>query len=160
MTTKQAVDLTRFIRGLMLGQLEGLSDDDWCAIPEGLSNNILWNAGHIAFYQSAFLLKHFGQPTPVPDSFKDPFKAGSNPKEWTEKPDAAAVIAALKALPDAIAAADAAGAYASCKEFKLGDRLTMTDPFEIFMFHAMHEGVHNGRIIAIKKLLADKKARG
>ncbi|MEK7795635.1 MAG: DinB family protein [Candidatus Hydrogenedentota bacterium] len=154
MTTKQAVDLTRFIRGLMLGQLEGLSDDHWTATPAGLSNNILWNVGHIAFYQSAFLLKHFGQPSPVPDSFKYAFKAGSKPAEWTETPDAAAVLAALKALPDAIAAADAAGAYASCNPFKIGDRITMTDPMEIFMFHAMHEGVHNGRIIAIKKLLA------
>ena len=158
MTTRQAVDLTRFIRGLMLGQLDGIEEDDWTVTPGGLSNNILWNAGHIAFYQSAFLLKHFGQPTPVPDSFKDLFKAGSKPAEWTQIPDVSEVKAVLKALPDAIAAADAAGAYAKCEPFKIGDRITMTDPMELFMFHAMHEGVHNGRIIAIKKLLADQKA--
>lgn len=154
MTTKQAVDLTRFIRGLMLGQLEGLSDDDWTTTPDGLSNNILWNTGHIAFYQSAFLLKHFNQPTPVPDSFKDAFKAGSKPGDSAQTPGPSEVFTVLKALPDAIAAADAAGAYTSCNPFKIGDRITMTDPMEIFMFHAMHEGVHNGRIIAIKKLLA------
>jgi hypothetical protein len=45
------LDQLEFVRTATLSAVEGLSEGEANAVPEGFSNNILWNLGHIYFVQ-------------------------------------------------------------------------------------------------------------
>jgi hypothetical protein len=142
-------------RGKTLRLLKGVSDQDARWAPQGLSNNILWHAGH-----SLWVVEHLGlapatgKPLQLPDGWKDLFAAGSKPTPATPWPPLAQVIdrlqeqltrltTTLRALSD--------------------DRLTqIIDParnrtLRYSILHGLHdEAGHQGEIYLLKKLTARK----
>ncbi len=142
-----------FFRGLANGQLEGLSEAQVREVPDGISNNILWNLGHILYYEAVFLYGNSGQPLPVPDSYETFFKAGSSPADWTETPDVAEVVERYKTQAGQSASDFAAGKFDAFKPMKINDQVTLDSLEEALTFHVFHEGVHVGRMGTLAKLV-------
>ena len=50
-----AIEMIAVTRGLTMGAINDLTDEQLVKVPEGFNNNILWNMGHILFYTATFV---------------------------------------------------------------------------------------------------------
>ncbi len=153
MEAARQLELFGFYRGLGASQIDGMDEAQLLAVPDGLSNNILWNLGHVLFYESVFLYAQSGAPVPVPESYGDLFKAGTSPSDWDAAPDVGEVVERYKTQLDQTKSDFEAGKFAGFKPMNIRDRLTLATFEEALAFHCFHEGVHLGRIGALKRFV-------
>lgn len=140
-------------RTLTLKALEGLTETQWTEIPEGFTNNILWNAGHLATVQGRLLYTLSGLPTPVPDSLSTVTGRGSSPKDWAVGPDPGQVLRCLQELVPRTVADDAAGNFVDFKPTELRPGLVLDSFEDALVFGILHEGIHIGMIMQLRKLV-------
>ena len=153
MDTTRQFELLRFLRGMGAGVAEGLDEAQLLTVPDGLSNNIVWNLGHVLLYESIFLYAQSGVTQPVPESYSELFKAGTSPAEWDAPPDVAEVVERYKTQVDQTASDFETGKFNDFKTMKISDQLTLGSLEEAIAFHCFHEGVHLGRMGALKRLV-------
>ena len=48
-------------------------------IPDGFSNNLIWNIGHIIVSQQGLVYRHSGMPSYIEESLVETYKNGSKP---------------------------------------------------------------------------------
>ena len=89
----------------------------------------------------------------MPDSYKDLFKAGGSPKDWSETPDATEVIEKFNTICDVFDADLAAGKFEKFEPMELGNGVRLESIEAVLHFHGFHEGSHAGAMAAIKRFL-------
>ena len=75
-----AFKITETSRKVLLGLLENNSLEKLNTIPEGFSNNLIWNIGHIIVVQQLLVYKLSGLPTMISDEMIEKYKKGSKPE--------------------------------------------------------------------------------
>jgi hypothetical protein len=139
MARQELVGLLLGGQGLIEKSIDGMSDEQLSAVPEGMSNNILWNLGHLAHS--------------LPEAFPDQFKGGSSPSTWEEAPSVSEVVESFKKLTPRVTDDLLAGKFDSYEAFDLMPGFTMGSIEQVLGFHLMHTGMHMHAIGAIKKAL-------
>jgi hypothetical protein len=149
------LDMMATLRSWTADSLKDLSDAQLVKIPDGFNNNILWNAGHLLYYQCEFTYTFSGQPTPLPtpEKYKGWFAEGTSPKGWTEKPDTKFVVELFKSISDTILRDAKAGKFEGFKALSPFEGVTLNTFAESVGFHNIHEGMHYGAIGALKKFV-------
>lgn len=153
MDRQQLFKLLGTTRGLTLQTLSDLTPAQWTTIPEGFSNNILWNAAHIAATQARLLYVLNGLPAPIADRIIQNGIRGTSPKEWTEPLTPEDVLDVLGRLVPQTIEDDAAGTFNEFKPLELRPGLTLDSFDDAIVFSIMHEGMHIGMIMQLKKLV-------
>lgn len=141
-------------RGFFIQTVAGLSDEQLTKIPEGSKNNILWNIGHICHTNCSIIYGNSGQPLPLPDSYKDLFKGGSSPGDWSEPPSISEVMGHLESLTDQIYADYEAGKFDNFKGFTIFKGYDIDTVEDALAFNVLHESLHVGLVMALKKQVA------
>lgn len=134
-------------------ELDGLGPNDFLVIPEGRSENVLWNVGHLLCSLSRLTYGFSGLPVPVPEEYFALFGKGTNALEWEAPPDTTEVLERFHSLPDQIVADYQSGRFQRYNALDLGAGDTIDSVEEAIAFHCFHEGLHIGRIIALKEQL-------
>lgn len=76
-----------------LKAIEGLTKEDVNIIPDGFSNNILWNLGHIYLDQYLWITHLTKKTPPIPPGFNEWFNLGTKPADWdTQLPKLAVLV--------------------------------------------------------------------
>jgi len=70
-------EITKQVRGMTLGVIKDLSDEQLLIVPEGLNNNILWNLGHMVISQQYFVYHASGNDMLVPHTLGADFGRGT-----------------------------------------------------------------------------------
>jgi len=140
----------QFARTYTIRAINQINPDKWDILPNGFSNSIRWNLGHLYVTAEILLNKAVHQYEVKHPEWVTLFAPGTRPSEWTASPPTAEdLIEALKKQSHYI------------NEFftgKLGDKAS--ESFEIgphmmdtvdslLQFVTWHEGVHAGIIKAI-----------
>jgi len=141
------------VRAFTLQTLDGLTPAQWTTIPEGFPNNILWNAAHIATTQARLLYRLSGLPIPVPDDFAEKSARDSSPKEWAAPMEPGEVLDILNRLVPQTIEDDDAGKFSEFAAVELRSGLKLDTFDEAVLFAIMHEGIHIGMIMQLKKLV-------
>lgn len=133
-----------FYRSMTLRNLriatEALADQQ----PDGFSNTIRWNAGHILYVQDALVTSALGKASYLPENYAKLFAPGTNPTNWTDEvPDLKTLYRALKAQEQSLAQ-DLSGKLPekAVKPVQFGEWIEMATVAEIFNFTLFHEGMH------------------
>lgn len=144
----------QFYRVYTLIHLKHIDEKKWDAQPDGFSNTIRWNAGHL--YVTAEGLLHradtgYEMKKPEWAAF---FAPGTRPAEWKEEPPASTdIIASLE---------EQSGRIASFFEGKLNNPASeplviqghsMDSGEAILQFVSWHEGIHTGMIKSLDKII-------
>lgn len=140
-------------RSVYLKLLDQYSIEQLNFIPEGLSNNLIWNIGHVAVVQQALVYKLSGLPMMVSEELYDKYKNGSQPNSNTS-PEEVAIIKQL--LFEAIEKTKndyANGLFKSYNEFTTTTGFNLATVEDAINFNNFHEGMHLGFILKIKKFL-------
>ena len=92
MARQELVALLHGGHGFIEKGIEGLSDEQLSTVPEGFSNNIVWNLGHLAHSLAGMTYMHSGLEYPLPEDYPELFKGGSSPSTWAGAPVMSEVV--------------------------------------------------------------------
>jgi hypothetical protein len=138
--------------------LEGFAGEQWLCRPQDSSNSDLWILGHITWARSR-ALKLLGVSWTAP--WLVYFERGSKPEDASHYPSCDEVLAAWKEL---CAALEPALETAS-REAMAAPAQTPSPSFDgtvggLVSFLAMHESLHLGQIVYLRRLLGIDRIAG
>ena len=140
-------------RGLYQNFLDNYSLEQLNTIPPGMSNNLIWNIGHVIVSQQKLVYALSGLPMHITDSLFEKYQNGSHPDGKTTQAEVDEIKKLLSEMVEKTKFDFEAGVF---KEFhpyqtKTGFRLgTWKEAME---FNNYHEGIHLGIMLQIKKFL-------
>lgn len=155
------LNLFRQNRENILELLDQITLEEGNATPQGFRNNIIWNAGHTLMAQE-FLLYYFsGLPMNVPEEYPAMFGAGSMARTYTAA-EFRTLKEYLRQTLEKVPQDLARGAFSE-KEYNPYSSeyfgATMSNIDEAFQFNVLHEGVHFGYMLALRRALSDGAER-
>lgn len=137
----------KVLRQIVIGQLQGISEDQFDVQAKGFNNTIRWNVGHMVYWMDKYAALSFGLPSAIPPHYESLFGSGTRPSEWTMTPPSKEelterLMAQLSRLSEL---------QPEWLDLKLQSPYIM-GPFqfmtsgELFNFALMHEAIHLGII--------------
>jgi hypothetical protein len=130
-----------------------LSDEQLLFIPKGFNNNIIWNMGHIISSGQKLTYGLAGLPLGLPESIPVIFAKGTDPKGWTEKPDIKTIKELLLSTPEKLEKDYKNGIFKDFKEYQTSYGYLIRNIEEAISFNNVHESLHFGVIMSLKKLV-------
>lgn len=129
----------------------GLSRDQLTEIPTGFSNNIIWNIAHVICTQHLLAYRLFGNKLNLSDEFVERYRKGSKPGEKYFQEDERTVNRELEhgmvELQSQIEVLRRQGQI----KYETSFGVTLKSIDDVVKFLVMHEGIHLGYIMAMKK---------
>ncbi|HIA46739.1 MAG TPA: DinB family protein [Candidatus Hydrogenedentes bacterium] len=141
------------VHGLVPQTLEGVTDEQFVAIPDGFNNNILWNVGHITHVMSSLCYRPAGLDAIVPDFYNEAYKNGSSPADWSETPSIEEAKSTLAAAGGRVQEDLKSGAMDNFNAFELFPGFKIESADQALAFNAFHLGIHIGMIMNLKKIV-------
>lgn len=140
-------------RNLYLNFLNTYSLEQLNKIPDGFSNNLIWNIGHIIVVQQGLVYKLSGVPMYVSDDLFDKYKNGSKPTKTTTSEEVSELKGLLLSLKDKTKQDYANEKFISFKEYSTSTGFNLTSAKEAMEFNNYHEALHLGFMMNIKKFI-------
>jgi hypothetical protein len=140
-------------RELVLRLIDGLTIEQLHKIPEGFNNNIAWNVAHIVVTQQLLQYKLSNLPFLVPEELIAKYKKGTQPSETFSEEEFEEVKDLLIGLPDTLKEDYEAGIFNNFTEYPTSTGFVLNTFEKAVAFNNLHEGLHIGIIMAMKKLV-------
>lgn len=124
-------------------------------IPDGFNNNLIWNFGHVIATQQILCYGLSGNKAFVPNEIIDTYRKGTKPENVVS----AEGLEELKKLSEAtiiqMEKDYAEGLFKEYKSYTTSYGTTISSIDEAIMFNNVHEGLHFGYCIALRKVILD-----
>ncbi len=140
-------------RNLYLNFLNTYSLEQLNKIPNGFSNNLIWNIGHIVVSQQGLVYRLSGLPMHVTDEMFESYKNGSKPTGTTTTAAVDEIKALLLSLIKQTKEDYAKGKFISYNEYTTSTGFNLTSTKEAMEFNNYHEAIHLGFIMNIRKFI-------
>jgi hypothetical protein len=150
---KSQIEIIRKTRTNLLEQIKDLSNEEFNRVAEGFNNNIIWNLGHMIATQQGICYKRAGLPTMISDDFWEKFRSGSKPEGKISEDEIAKIWELLFTTLDKLQTdydEKIFGKYTAWSTRSGVQIASIDDGIEFLPFH---EGLHQGTILAIKRLV-------
>jgi hypothetical protein len=140
------------VRGKTFRLLDGVSDDHARFAAPGLSNSILWHAGHaLVVVEHLSVMPATGKPAGYPPGWFDVFSWKSNPDQVTQWPALSDVIGALR---EQLARLSSAIRTLSPQRLEQIVDPAKNRTLRFSILHGLHdEANHQGEIWLLRKML-------
>jgi len=159
MLMKQKIEVIHKTRQFILNVIQDLSIEQLNHIPEGFSNNIIWNLGHMIAAQQGVCYLRTELPARVSMDFFHAYKPGSKPEKTLSVAAVDEIKDLLFSTPDQLLHDYENGLWTNYKPWttRYGVELTtIEDAVEFLLFH---EGLHSGYITALKRVVEQQPAK-
>lgn len=153
MSKEELVKALMTCRGYMTMHTNGLTNEQLLAVPDGLENSILWHLGHLFHSHCSMTYGNCGIDSPSPDNYADLFKGGTKPADWSDTPSVEEVTANFNGIMEKIVGDYTAGKFESFKSVELAPGMNLDSIEDALGFVLIHESVHHGNIITMRRLL-------
>ncbi|MGG8496308.1 DinB family protein [Tenacibaculum sp. TC6] len=140
-------------RELVLKLIDGLTIEQLHTIPQGFNNHIAWNVAHLVVTQQLLHYKLSGLQCLVPDDLIDGYRKGTKPSEAFTEEDFEEIKELLLGLPDTLKEDYEAGIFKEYTEYETSTGFIISSFENALTFNNLHEGMHLGIIMAMKKLV-------
>ncbi|WP_303967455.1 DinB family protein [Sporosarcina ureae] len=140
-------------RGYTLGLIKRADEHAWDAQPEGFSNTVQWNVGHI-YSLTEDLLNRAMNDYPVDKlEWAEFFAPGTSPSTWPSTPPAKEeLIVAMKGQGKRISQlTELQLSHRLNTPISIGKFITLETVEEVLQFLTWHEGMHAGLIDGLLK---------
>jgi len=148
----QQIDILKKQRLAILNQVDLLSLDQLNYIPIGFNNNILWNLGHMVSTQHGVCYKP-GTILPIDQVFFDAYKSRTRPEKIYTSDDLSAIKALFISTLDHLDAQIENGAFSNYTAWTTREGFEVRNIDDAIRLLTLHEGIHTGTIMALKKLV-------
>ena len=140
-------------RNIYLSFLENYSLAQLNKIPQGFSNNLIWNIGHIIAVQQGLVYSLSGLPMDISKKMKKTYQKGSYPTGNTTQAEVDEIKDLLMSLMSKTKKDYADGKFISYSEYTTSTGFNLTSSEEAMEFNNYHEGIHLGCILKIRKFI-------
>jgi hypothetical protein len=149
-------DTLKTIRTAALNLINSLSAEELNKVPEGFSNNIIWNMGHVVAALNGLCYRRSSMPMQVSDGYFDRYKPGSKPEAPATEEEIARIKELLTSSIEQLEADYNAGLFKDKPYERVTTRygVTITSIEDAITFLAFHEGMHIGYVMAMKRVLS------
>lgn len=146
-------DITQSSRNILLKFLENNSLEQLNKIPEGFSNNLIWNIGHIVVVQQLLVYKLSGLPMMISDAMVEKYRKGTKPEAEVTQQEVDEIKQVLFATLEQSKTDFANGIFKGYSEFTTMTGFAIRDAKEAMEFNNYHEAIHTGIMMQIRKFL-------
>ncbi|WP_445717235.1 DinB family protein [Flavobacterium sp.] len=138
-------------RSIYLKFLDNYSLDQLNTIPAGMSNNLIWNMGHVIVSQQKLVYALSGLPMHIPDSLFEKYQNGSRPDGKTTQAEVDEIKKLLLEMVEKTKADFKAGIFKEFHPYQTKTGFYLGNLNEAIEFNNYHEGIHLGIMMSIKK---------
>ncbi len=150
---KTSFEITRMNRRKLLDVLENNTLEQLNKVPEGFSNNLIWNIAHIVVVQQMLVYKLSGLPMQISDAMVDAYKRGTKPEADVTADEVETIKQLLTATIDQTEADYNAGIFRDYTDFTTMSGFVITNAQQAIEFNNYHEGIHVGIMLSIRKFI-------
>ncbi|WP_430411216.1 DinB family protein [Kordia sp.] len=144
-TYKNRIILKRFLKEIPLADLN--------KIPEGFSNNIIWNIAHVVVTQQLLIYKLSGLPMHVSEEMVSKYRNKTTPEGDVTQAEVDEIYDLLESLLVQTEKDIEADIFKTYNEYTVSLGTTLTNVPEAIEFNNFHEGIHLGYILALRKAI-------
>jgi hypothetical protein len=141
------------IREILLKILDNHSLEQLNKIPEGFSNNLIWNIAHCISSQQVLVYKLSGLPTHVSDQFIDAYKKGTKPEGDVSQEEVDEIRMLLSSTILQTEKDYTNNVFNNYTTYMTSMGFELTNVDDALSFVNYHEGIHTGIIMSIRKFV-------
>ena len=149
----QLFTITETSRNMVSKILENHSLEQLNKIPEGFSNNLIWNIGHVVVTQQLLVYKLSGLPMMVSDEIVEKFKKGTKPEQVVTQAEVEEIKSLLFATIKKTKEDYDNGIFKNFNEYPTSTGFVLNNVEDAMAFNNFHEGLHIGILMSIRKLV-------
>lgn len=150
---QQTFDITKTSRKVLSQFLENHTLEQLNKIPEGFSNNLIWNIAHIVVVQQMLVYKLSGLPMMASDEMIEKYKRGTKPERDVTQAEVDEIKALLFETIQQTELDYAAKIFKNYQEFTTMSGYTIKKAEDALSFNYYHEAVHTGIMMGIRKFI-------
>ena len=147
------LEILRITRENTLAQLNTLSIEQVNKIPEGFNNNIIWNAAHMVVTQQLLMYGLSGLELDVPNDWVSSYRKGTAPGKVVSEDDFLLIKAKMLDTVDKAIEDVKAKNFLNFKAYKTSYGVELKSIEDAIVFNNVHEGMHFGNILSMRKLV-------
>lgn len=140
-------------RNLLLTFIENNSLEKLNAIPEGYSNNLIWNIGHIIVVQQMLVYKLSGLPMMISDIMIEKYKKGTKPEHTVTQEEIDEIKILLFSTLEKAKKDFTNNIFQEYSEFTTMTGFTIQSAQSAMEFNNYHEAIHTGIMMRIQKMV-------
>ncbi len=140
-------------RELFLEFIDNYSLEQLNTIPQGFSNNLIWNIGHIVVAQQGLVYKLSGHSGYLSDELSKRYMPGSQPNANTTQAEVDELRALLLDLVHKTKQDLKSGIFQSFTPRRVGIGYELKNLTDALEFVNYHEGLHLGMMMQIRKFI-------
>ena len=149
----QLFTITETSRNMVSKILENHSLEQLNKIPEGFSNNLIWNIAHIVVTQQLLVYKLSGLPTMVSDEIIEKYKKGTKPEQTATQEEVDEIKSLLFATIKKTKEDYEKGIFKNFQEYPTSTGFILNTVEDAMAFNNFHEGLHIGILMSLRKLV-------
>ena len=138
-------------RGLYQSFLDNYSLEQLNTIPEGMSNNLIWNIGHVIVSQQKLVYTLSGLPMHISDPLFEKYQNGSRPNGKATQDEVHEIKKLLLEIVEKTKADFESGIFKEFHPYQTKTGFYLGTLKEAMEFNNYHEGIHLGIMMSIKK---------
>ena len=150
---EETFDVTGTSRNVVSKFLENYTLEQLNKIPEGYSNNLIWNIGHIVVVQQALAYKLSGLPMMVSDEMIEKYKKGTKPVQDATQADVDEIKSLLFITIEKTKEDYDNKIFKNYQEYPTSIGFVLKSAEDAITFNNFHEGLHIGIMMGIRKFI-------
>lgn len=147
------IAVAQVVRQLIAPVLETYSVEQLNKIPEGFSNNLIWNIAHIIVTEQILVYKLSGLQPLIPEAVIEKYKKGTRPEGVVAEPEIFQIKEWLNTNLIQTEKDYQAGVFKTFQEYPTSSGYVLRNVEDALAYNLFHEGIHLGVIMALKKLV-------
>jgi hypothetical protein len=153
---QKQLELIRQTRQRFTQLVDGLSIEQLNEIPAGMSNNIAWNFGHIVAAQQGLCNGLSGLTLNAAADLIGPYKKGTKPEAFIQQEEVEAFKKHVLSNIDALEKGLGENIFENYQPYETSYGYKLNDISDAVRFVAVHDALHLGYAMAIRKNLSKK----
>lgn len=146
-----AFDITLKNRKLLKSFIENLSLEELNKIPQGFSNNIIWNIAHTIVTQQLLVYNLSGLSTIVSEEMISQYRKGTKPQNNLNQAEVDAIKNLLFSTIEKTKEDYNNKIFQTYNQYTVTTKSILSNVEEAIDFNNFHEGIHLGYILALRK---------
>lgn len=149
----QTFDITRTSRKIISQFLENYTLEQLNKIPEGYSNSLIWNIGHIVVVQQILVYKLSGLPMLISDEMVEKYRKGTKPEWDVTQPEVDEIKSLLIETVNQTELDYNNKVFKNYIEYPTSTGFVLKIAEDALSFNSFHEALHIGILMSVKKFV-------
>ncbi len=150
---KTAIKINKTSRNVLLNFIEKNTLEQLNTIPEGYTNNLIWNIGHIIVVQQLLTYKLSGLSMQISNEIVEKYKKGTKPEVPVTQVELEELKSLLFSTLEKTEKDIDAAVFNTYQEFTTMTGFHCQSAKDAIIFNNFHEGIHIGIMMRIQKLV-------